>query len=145
MLDATIDAISLNGTPIVHSVSLRARPGQVTAIIGPNGSGKSTLLKALSGDLPFAGRVMINGQDSRRMKPWQAASLRAVLPQHSTLSFPFTVREVVALGLTGGRAGVMQSELGGLPDRALARVDLVGVACRFHQDLSGGSSLFFWR
>ena len=138
MLDARIDAIAFNGKPIVRSVALVSAPGEITAIIGPNGSGKSTLLKALSGDLPYAGHVLINGQDCRRLKPWQVASLRAVLPQQTTLSFPFTVREVVALGLTGGRSGVSQSELEDLPERALARVDLAGFAGRLYQDLSGG-------
>lgn len=138
MLDATIDAIAINGTTIVRDVAFAAAPGEVTAIIGPNGSGKSTLLKALSGDLPYAGRVTINGHDARQLKPWQAASRRGVLPQHTTLSFPFTVREVVALGLTGGRAGVAQDGVEAQPERALERVDLAGFAGRFYQDLSGG-------
>jgi iron complex transport system ATP-binding protein len=37
-------------------------------------------------------------------------ALRAVLPQATALSFPFTVREVVKLGLTGGRSGALPGE-----------------------------------
>ncbi|MCD7101690.1 ABC transporter ATP-binding protein [Pseudoclavibacter sp. 13-3] len=33
---------------VVHGVSVRLRPGRVTALVGPNGSGKSTLLRALA-------------------------------------------------------------------------------------------------
>ena len=43
---------------ILHSASLRARPGEVRAILGRNGEGKSTLLKIAVGLLqPDAGIV----------------------------------------------------------------------------------------
>lgn len=138
MFSASIESIAIGGTTIVRNVEFMALPGEVTAIIGPNGSGKSTLLKGLSGDLPYKGRVAINGHDSHTLKSWETASLRAVLPQHSTLSFPFTVREVVAMGLTGGRSGVSMAERERLPERALERVDLAGFSGRFYSDLSGG-------
>lgn len=138
MLNASIDSIGIGGKTIVRSVEFVAMPGEVTAIIGPNGSGKSTVLKALCGDLPFAGTVRINGRDSRVMKPWEMANQRAVLPQHATLSFPLTVREVVGFGLTGGRSGVSMAARETLPERALERVDLGGFAGRYYQDLSGG-------
>jgi len=92
----------------------------------------------LSGDLPFSGTVDINGRDLAAMKPVEAATARAVLPQATTLSFPFTVREVVRLGLVGGHSGVLPGENERLPERALARVDLDGFAGRFYQELSGG-------
>ena len=72
------------------------------------------------------------------MKPWESAALRAVLPQQTALSFPFTVREIVRLGMLDGRSGVLAGEAERLPDRALARVDLDGFAGRFYQELSGG-------
>ena len=80
----------------------------------------------------------VNGRDLAGMKAWEAASVRAVLPQATALSFPFTVREIVKLGLTGGRSGAPAGEDERLPERALARVDLEGFAGRFYQELSGG-------
>jgi len=136
MLEALDVSVVIGRKPILDDVSFAARPGEVTAIIGPNGSGKTTLLKSICGDIAHDGRVVINGQDLRRMKPWQAATLRAVLPQSTTLSFPFTVREVVALGTTAGRSGIDDPER--LPEMALERVDLAGFAGRFYQELSGG-------
>jgi iron complex transport system ATP-binding protein len=82
--------------------------------------------------------VAVNGLDLAAMKPVEAAIVRAVLPQATTLSFPFTVREVVRLGRVGGRTGVPTGEDDRLPERALARVDLDGFAGRFYQELSGG-------
>ncbi|MEC9245956.1 MAG: heme ABC transporter ATP-binding protein [Nitratireductor rhodophyticola] len=123
---------------ILRNVTLSVKPGTVTAIVGPNGSGKTTFLKAVSGDLPYDGDVRINGEALRHMQPWQAAAHRAVLPQASSLSFPYTVREVVKLGLLGGRSGAGQVEQTKLPEKALERVDLAGFAGRFYQELSGG-------
>jgi iron complex transport system ATP-binding protein len=48
------------------------------------------------------------------------------------------VREIVKLGLAGGRAGISSAEAERLPERALAKVDLEGFAGRFYQELSGG-------
>jgi len=137
-IEARNVSISLGGKPIVHAASLVARPGQVTAICGPNGSGKTTLLKAVSGDLAYTGEVRMNGRDLASMKPWEAASVRGVLPQATSLSFPFTVREIVALGLMSGRSGALAGEEKRLPERALAAVDLEGFSGRFYQELSGG-------
>lgn len=131
-------AVDIGSRRILEAITFTARPGQVTVVIGPNGSGKSTLLKALCRDYPFAGRIAINGQDVAGMSPATGASLRAVLPQSSTLPFPFTVREVVAMGLTAGRPGVAVDGLRRLPDAALERVDLSGFGARFYGELSGG-------
>jgi iron complex transport system ATP-binding protein len=138
MIEAKEASVFIGRRRIVADVAFTARPGEVTAIVGPNGSGKTTLLKALSGELPYEGRIAVNGRDLVAMKPAEAASLRAVLPQATSLAFPFTVREIVRLGLLGGRSGALAGESKRLPERALAKVDLDGFAGRFYQELSGG-------
>jgi len=138
MLEARDVSVSIGGKRIVHRTSLIAEPGEVTAIVGPNGSGKTTLLKAISGDLAHEGTIVLNGHHVATTQPWKLAQMRAVLPQATVLSFPFTVREIVRLGVSGGRTGALAGEDGRLPDRALARVDLEGFAGRFYQELSGG-------
>lgn len=135
MLQAMNVNVRIGGRVIVQGLDFEALPGQVTAIVGPNGSGKSTLLKALCNELPFTGNVSINGRDLRSLLPREAATMRAVLPQESRLTFPFTVHEVVSMGLTAGRAGTATA---GLPVRALERVDLASFGSRFYGDLSGG-------
>lgn len=138
MITARSVSVSIGRKRIVSGIDFEARSGEITAIVGPNGSGKTTFLKALTGELPATGTIAINGRDIAAMKPWEAAGMRAVLPQHTALAFPFTVREVVALGLSGGRPGALAGEEARLPERALARVDLDGFAGRLYQELSGG-------
>ena len=126
--------VTLGRRAILHGVDFEAKPGEVTAIAGPNGSGKTTLLRAMTGEVPFTGRVLLNGRDTSTMKPWELAAIRAVQPQSAAIAFPFTVLEIVRLGLSAGLAAADSA----LPLRALEQVDLAGYAGRFYQDLSGG-------
>jgi iron complex transport system ATP-binding protein len=134
MLCARHIEVRLGQRSVLADLDFEAAPGELTAIIGPNGSGKTTLLRALSGELAATGEVRLNGRDIRALKPWQLAERRAVLPQATALAFPFTVREVVGLGLGAGRR---QGDAA-LAARALARVDLGDFGGRLYQDLSGG-------
>ncbi len=99
MLEAVDVTYSVRGKHLVEGVSLEVRPGEVLVIAGPNGAGKSTLLKTLSGDLrATSGEVRVDG---RRLERWAARDLarrRAVLPQSSSLAFPFRVLDVVLMG-----------------------------------------------
>ncbi len=134
MFEARDVAIALGRRQVLRGVSFAALPGQVTAIVGPNGSGKTTLLRGLTGELPVAGRVALDGEDIRNIAPWRMALRRAVLPQATRLAFPFTLREVVGMGLSAGAAADRPEVL----DAALAAVDLEGRGGARFQTLSGG-------
>ncbi|ASY69972.1 heme ABC transporter ATP-binding protein [Sinorhizobium fredii] len=137
MIRASELSVSLAGRPVLHGVSFEAAPGRMTAIVGPNGSGKTTTLKAISGELHLTkGKVTINGRDIARLKPWELALKRGVLPQSTVISFPFTVREIVGLGLSTSGAEVAGNDR--TVDDALEAVDLAGFSGRFYQELSGG-------
>lgn len=130
-------SVRLAGKLIVDTLSLTAKAGQVTAIVGPNGSGKTTTMKAISGEIESTGELRINGDDMRKLEPWQLALRRAVLSQSTTITFPFTVREIVRMGLsTGLNNDAAQAQA--IAAAALAAVDLEGFEGRFYQELSGG-------
>ncbi|MCB1391331.1 MAG: ATP-binding cassette domain-containing protein, partial [Rhodobacteraceae bacterium] len=100
------------------------------------GSGKTTLLRALTGELHFGGSVTLEGLALRSLTPLALAERRAVLPQAVPMAFPFTVLEVVRLGLIGRAA--LGRGAPDLPRRALAEVGLAGYEARLFQQLSGG-------
>jgi len=137
VIDVSNLSVRLAGKSVVEVVSFAARPGQLTAICGPNGSGKTTIMKAISGELAYEGSVRLGGKEIRDTKPWVLALARGVLPQASNISFPFTVREIVRMGLT---SGVNSQPLHGdrIAGDALRAVDLAGFEGRFYQELSGG-------
>ena len=126
--------VSYGRTSVLHGLEMDAEPGALTAIVGPNGSGKSTLVKAICGDLPYDGTVHLNGHEVAQAKPWELAAMRGVLPQASTLAFPFHAIEVVRIGLTSGTGADHENRAAA----ALARVGLQGYGHRFYQELSGG-------
>jgi branched-chain amino acid transport system ATP-binding protein len=68
--------VKVGKTPILHDMSLQARPGEIVGIIGPNGSGKTTLLNAISGFVPAGdGSILFRGEDITRWSPHRRAGL----------------------------------------------------------------------
>ncbi|WP_339851853.1 heme ABC transporter ATP-binding protein [Roseovarius nubinhibens] len=127
--------VEIGGRGLLRAVGLTARPGEVTAIVGPNGSGKTTLMRVLTGELrPDAGQVHLGGEPVGPEHAARMAQRRGVLPQASHLAFPFTVDEVVRIGLMSG----LSAGDPGLGARALAAVGLSGFGGRRYQALSGG-------
>ncbi|WP_134680488.1 heme ABC transporter ATP-binding protein [Paracoccus ravus] len=125
--------VAIGRKRILDGVSIEAQAGQFTAIVGPNGSGKTTLMRALTGELPHRGRIALGGDEIDSLSPEELARRRGVLPQAAALSFPFTVAEVVRIGLEA--RGERDDAL--IP-AVLAAVDLPGFSGRLYQELSGG-------
>ncbi len=134
MLRAEGITVTLGKHAVLRDLAFAAAPGQLTAVVGPNGSGKTTLLRVLTGEIRGAGRVTLDGEDMARLAPWRLALRRAVLPQVARLAFPFTLREVVAMGLAAGASA-------GRPEviaAALGAVDLAARGAAAFGTLSGG-------
>lgn len=49
------------GDPVLDGVDVHVRDGEVVALLGGNGAGKTTLLRAVTGLLPAAGTVLLDG------------------------------------------------------------------------------------
>jgi iron complex transport system ATP-binding protein len=137
MIEAVNLNVHLGRKHIVKNVNFEAHPGAVTAIIGQNGSGKTTLLRALSGEISGVKTVSINGSNLAKMSELELAKIRAVLPQSTNLTFPFTVHEVVKLGAINGPK-LIRDWKSDLTNRALMAVGLGDYGNRFFQELSGG-------
>ncbi len=129
------------GREIVDSVSLSVGQGELVAIVGPNGAGKSTLVALLAGDLrPARGRAAIAGREIQRTNWHEMALVRAVMPQHTEIRFPFTVREVVMMGRHPhqGGWGSPSTEDRGLVEDAMRNTRVWELRDRVYRTLSGG-------
>lgn len=130
------------GTRVVlHDVDLAVAAGEIVSVVGPNGTGKSTLIRALTGLVPLAaGEVRVSGHELRALSRPEIAREVAVVPQALETLFPFSVREIVALGRTArldmfGRAG---PEDAAAVARAIELLDLAPLADRRIDLISGG-------
>jgi ABC-2 type transport system ATP-binding protein len=98
----------------VDSISLTARPGEVTALIGPNGSGKTTLLLMLATLLvPDHGEIRVDGLDPVT-QPTEVRARIGWMPDGFGTWDALTVREVLHTIAAAYRIA---------PDRARARTD----------------------
>ena len=92
-------AVGYGGEPVLNGLDLAVARGEFLVVVGPNGSGKSTLVRAVTGALPPAeGRILLDGRDLRGLRPREVARTLAVVAQDTSVGFPFTVEEIVALG-----------------------------------------------
>ena len=126
---------------VLRGVDLVARAGEVVALVGPNGAGKSTLLRVVGGLLrPTAGSVRIDGVDVTTLDRRAIAHHIAVVPQVFETLFPFTVREIVALGRTSrlGPLGTLGADDARAVTRALDDIGATDLADRRVDRVSGG-------
>ena len=86
--DPLLDVASLSSgygkIGVLHGIDLAVAKGEVVALLGPNGAGKTTLLRAVSGLLPWTGRVKFGGLDLASANPRDAvrAGLAHVIEGH---------------------------------------------------------------
>jgi len=133
--------VSYNGADALKGVNVTVRSGEVIGLIGPNGAGKTTLLKVCAGLLsPDQGTVRLG---ERAFSDWghaERAKKLGFLPQGAVAHWPLQVRRLVALGrlphLDPWKRPTAADDAA--IDRALAKADVIHLACRGAETLSGG-------
>ncbi len=141
MLEGRNIRVVLDGSTLLEDVSIQVRPGEVVAVLGPNGAGKSTLLKVLCGDLsPTRGKVSMEGRVLASWDKKASAQIRAVLPQQSSLSFPFRVLEVALMGRSPHLRGPETQRDYAIARAALQEAGVDHLEDRLYPTLSGGES-----
>ena len=100
--------VSIGDKPVVKSVSLTIKQGEVHAVMGPNGTGKSTLAKAIAGHPDYTitqGDVLLDGRSLLAMEPDERA--RAGL----FLAFQYP-SEIPGVSIANFIRAALQSRLG---------------------------------
>ena len=82
-----------NKRPVVRSVSLSIRQGEVVGLLGPNGAGKTTCFHLITGLIsPDYGSVVLDGQDITDLPMYRRARLGiGYLPQEASIFRGLTV------------------------------------------------------
>ena len=84
----------------ISNMSFSVNNGEFIGLLGANGSGKSTILKLASGILKTSdGSINLWNKSILFYKNKDRAKLLSYLPQILDISIPFTVRELVGMGL----------------------------------------------
>jgi iron complex transport system ATP-binding protein len=108
--------------------------GEFIGLLGANGSGKSTILKLACGILrPSAGAISLWGKSLTAYRHKDRAKLLCYLPQLLDIQVPFSVRELVSMGLYP-----YDIPPGITVDEALELVGLTDKSDVFVTNLSGG-------
>ncbi|MEU6544046.1 ABC transporter ATP-binding protein [Streptomyces sp. NPDC046859] len=93
--------------PVLKSIDLVARPGEVTAVIGSTGSGKSTLLGLVPRLFDATeGRILVDGEDVSGVDPRLLARTVGLVPQK-----PYLFAGTVATNLRYGNPDATDDEL----------------------------------
>lgn len=139
MLIAQNLMLARRGKRILDQVCTDFRTGQLSVVLGPNGAGKSSLFKLLTAAWePDAGQVTLDGTDVRRLDDAAIARRRAVLAQETSLTFDFTVEEVVMLGRIPHLKGWETARDRQAAAQALEAVEMQDFRRRGYLSLSGG-------
>jgi len=133
------------GHPILKDISLKFNEGGIYGILGPNGSGKTTLLKAISGILPYEGKIMFDDKDLSSLSRKNIARRIALMPQFSSIYFTYTVKDTVLLGRYAHRGNSFRDILSDsssddkkIVNEVLEMTGLSDIANSLLSELSGG-------
>lgn len=84
----------------LSQISIKAGPGNVTALVGASGSGKSTFINLVIGFLrPSKGQVLLDNQNMSELDMREVRKFVSMVPQESVL-FDGSVRDNVTYGMT---------------------------------------------
>lgn len=129
--------VKIGNKTILDNINCQIKTGKITAILGSNGAGKSTFLRSLTGILkPNLGNIFLENKNLNDFSLIELAKKRAVLSQSLNINFPFSVREIVMMGLENSTYNKITQEK--IIDEALKLLEARNLKDRIFNSLSGG-------
>lgn len=136
IIEAHDVGVTIRHRQIIHGVSVRCLPGEMTALIGPSGSGKTTLLHTLGLLLPptagqvTADGVAVSGSSSRTRRAFWRNHTAFVLQDYGIIDDELVAFNVAMRTTRNGADQALQA--------ALEHVGLSGREGEPASHLSGG-------
>jgi branched-chain amino acid transport system ATP-binding protein len=143
LLDVEGVAVQFGGLLAVDDASFTVPAGCVTGLIGPNGAGKTTLFNVITGlQNPSRGRVVLDGADVTRKRPYRRARLGIARTFQRLEAFgSLTARENVLVALEMRRRWAKSRyDCIAVADELLERVGITSVADTRVESLPTGSA-----
>jgi iron complex transport system ATP-binding protein len=141
-MDITVQGItfSYRSTPSLTEVSVELKESEVLGMIGPNGSGKTTLLKCINKILePKQGKIMLDGNELRKMSRLEVAKCIGYVPQTSAANpNALPVFEVVLMGRRPHISWQSSEKDTNAVWATLKMLNIEHIAMRDFYELSGG-------
>jgi energy-coupling factor transport system ATP-binding protein len=129
--------------PTLRDVDVRVAEGELCLVVGPTGAGKSTLLRTVSGLMPHftggtvAGRVTVDGRDTRTHRPRDLADVVGVVLQDPARGFVTeTVEDELAYAME--QLGLPRSTMRTRMEEVLDLLGLDRLRAAPLSELSGG-------
>jgi ABC-type polar amino acid transport system ATPase subunit len=132
-----------NHVPVLKSINLEVRKGDVVAIIGPSGSGKSTLLRCINwlevanSGIITLDNLTIDAKNASRKKIAALTKKSAMVFQHYNLFKNKTALQNVTEGLIVSKK-ISKAEAQKIGDKLLEDVGLTDKKHQYPVTLSGG-------
>ena len=141
MLKAEGLTVKYGSLTIVDDINFSVDENCWLMIVGPNGAGKSTIINAISQGVAYTGKISYQGQDLRHMKPVKLAQRIGILSQTRSVTYSFTVGEIVKLGRYSYAPGIFRTASDDDDDSVHEALKLTGMLEMEDQsvlELSGG-------
>jgi iron complex transport system ATP-binding protein len=139
MIETRNLTVAIEGSKILHDVTVALPKGKLTAIVGPNGAGKSTLLTAMGRLTPIhRGGVTFDGFPIGDIATAALAKRLSIFRQTTPITPRLSVRDLISFGRYPHARGQMSGADKLIVEQAIARLDLFEFADRYLDSLSGG-------
>lgn len=124
---------------VIDGISFELEKGSLISVLGPNGSGKSTLIRTVCGMMkPWSGSLSVDGKDISDMEPKELSRNLGYVPQRYMQTDYLKVFDAVLIGRAPYMSWSYSKDDFEHAENAMVRMDVMDLADRYVNDLSGG-------